>query len=76
MRAINESSPRHREWLPHREYRSIDVQPVEANQPYELLIEIWPTAVVVDAGGKIVLEVATGDTQGSGIFQHKDPEDR
>jgi len=30
----------------------------------------------VEKGGKIVFEVSSGDTQGSGIFQHNHPEDR
>nr|XP_018258888.1 uncharacterized protein I303_08428 [Kwoniella dejecticola CBS 10117]OBR81046.1 hypothetical protein I303_08428 [Kwoniella dejecticola CBS 10117] len=76
MRAVNESSPKHREWLPYREYRSVDVQSVEPNTRYDLLVEIWPTACVIEAGGKIVLEVHTGDTQGSGLFLHNDPVDR
>ncbi|GFZ47209.1 hypothetical protein JCM24511_04952 [Saitozyma sp. JCM 24511] len=76
LRAVNGSSPRHREWLPYREYRSTDVDYLQPGQRYELLVEIWPTACVVEAGGKIVFEVATGDTQGSGIFLHNDPIDR
>ncbi|WWD19961.1 hypothetical protein CI109_104434 [Kwoniella shandongensis] len=76
MRAINSASPKHREWLPYREYRSTDVQLVVPDTKYGLLVEIWPTACVVEAGGKIVLEVHTGDTQGSGIFLHNDPVDR
>lgn len=44
--------------------------------PYELQVEIWPTCVVVEAGASIVCEVATGDTQGCGIFLHHEPTDR
>lgn len=76
LRAVNTESPKHCDWLPYREYRSTDVDYLKPNTKYALLIEIWPTSVVVDAGGKIVLEVATGDTQGSGIFLHDDPADR
>jgi hypothetical protein len=76
LRKINESSTRHREWLPHREYRSTDVQYLVPEERYSLLVEIWPTACVIDAGGRLVLEVASGDTQGSGIFLHNDPVDR
>lgn len=76
LRAINTESPKHRDWLPYREYRSTDVDYLKPKTKYALLVEIWPTSVVVDAGGKIVLEVATGDTQGSGIFLHDDPVDR
>lgn len=76
MRAINTSSPKHHDWLPYREYRSSDVQPVEPNTPYNLLVEIWPTQVVVEKGNTLVFEIATGDTQGCGIFKHDDLEDR
>jgi hypothetical protein len=39
-------------------------------------VEVWPTSVVVEEGGRLVLEVASGDTQGSGIFRHDDEVDR
>lgn len=70
MRKVLSEHPRHRDYMPHREYLSTDVQPLRANEIYEVDIEIWPTNVVVEKGGKIVLEVASGDTQGCGIFQH------
>ncbi|KAF1971870.1 X-Pro dipeptidyl-peptidase protein [Bimuria novae-zelandiae CBS 107.79] len=76
MRKINTSHPRHREWLPHRDYFSTDVQPVIPGDVYPVDVEIWPTNVVIEKGGKIVFEVSGGDTQGSGIFQHNHPEDR
>ena len=76
MRKINTSHPRHREWLPHRDYFSTDVQPVIPGDVYPVDVEIWPTNVVVEKGAKIVFEVSSGDTQGSGIFQHNHPEDR
>ncbi|KAF2446287.1 hypothetical protein P171DRAFT_385100 [Karstenula rhodostoma CBS 690.94] len=76
LRTINPSRPRHREWLPHRDYFSTDVQPVIPGDIYPVDVEIWPTNVVVEKGGKIVFEVSSGDTQGSGIFQHNHPEDR
>ncbi|GHJ83654.1 hypothetical protein NliqN6_0056 [Naganishia liquefaciens] len=76
LRAINESDPRHREWLPRRDYESKDVAYLEPEQKYDLLVEIWPTQVVVSPGGKIVLEVATGDSQGCGIFLHNEETDR
>jgi predicted acyl esterase len=49
---------------------------VKAEEVYEVDIEIWPTSVVVETGGKIVLEVASGDTQGCGVFQHDSELDR
>ena len=76
MRKIEDQHPKHTEWLPHREYRSTDVQSVEPETVYGVDIEIWPTNVVIEKGGKLVLEVSSGDTQGCGIFGHKSPEDR
>ena len=43
---------------------------------YPVDVEIWPTNVIVEKGGKLILEVASGDTQGSGIFKHTGPDDR
>ena len=43
---------------------------------YSVDVEVWPTNVVVEKGGKLVLEVSSGDTQGCGIFGHKSSEDR
>jgi hypothetical protein len=76
MRKIDESSPRHHEYLPHRRYESRDVSYLEPETQYSLLVELWPTAVVVSPGGKLVLEVNTGDSQGCGIFLHNEPTDR
>jgi len=76
LRKINSSHPRHREWLPHRDYFSTDVQPVIPGDIYPVDVEIWPTNVVVEKGGKLVFEISSGDTQGSGIFLHDHPEDR
>ncbi|KAK4542359.1 hypothetical protein LTR36_006815 [Oleoguttula mirabilis] len=76
LRKIDEQHPRHKEWLPYRQYRSTDVQEVKPDTVYEVDVEVWPTNVVVDKGGKLVFEVASGDTQGCGIFGHKSLEDR
>lgn len=76
LRKVHTDHPRHREYLPHREYLSTDVQEVKADTIYEVDVEIWPTNVVVEKGGKLVLEVSSGDTQGTGIFGHNHPEDR
>ncbi|BGP09035.1 hypothetical protein JCM10049v2_004890 [Rhodotorula toruloides] len=76
LRKIDETSPRHRAYLPHRNYLSTDVSYLEPNTPYDCLVEIWPTAVVVSPGSSIVFEVATGDTQGAAIFLHHEPTDR
>ncbi|KAJ5683594.1 hypothetical protein N7462_006759 [Penicillium macrosclerotiorum] len=76
MREVDEKNPRNRSWLPHRNYYSTDVRPVIPGEVYEVDVEVWPTNVVVEKGGKIILEVASGDTQGCGTFQHNSPIDR
>ncbi|PKS12540.1 hypothetical protein jhhlp_000748 [Lomentospora prolificans] len=76
LRKVNKEHPKHREWLPHRDYTSKDVLPVIQGEVYAVDIEIWPTNVIVEKGGRLVFEVASGDTQGSGIFLHNDPNDR
>ncbi|KAJ6127570.1 hypothetical protein N7523_003182 [Penicillium sp. IBT 18751x] len=76
MRKTNPEHPRHRPYLPHRDYLSTDVLPVIPGEVYAVDVEIWPTNVVVEKGGKIVLEVSSGDTQGCGLFQHNSPVDR
>ncbi|KAK3685682.1 X-Pro dipeptidyl-peptidase C-terminal non-catalytic domain-containing protein [Podospora appendiculata] len=75
-RKVHDEDAKHKPWLPHREYLSTDVLPVEAGEVYGVDIELWPTNVVVDRGGQIVVEVSSGDTQGSGIFQHNSEIDR
>jgi predicted acyl esterase len=76
LRKVNTDHYKHRPWLPWRDYYSTDVLPVVPGEVYGVDIEVWPTNVVVEKGGKLVFEVASGDTQGSGIFQHNDPSDR
>ncbi|GAB1316051.1 hypothetical protein MFIFM68171_06261 [Madurella fahalii] len=76
LRKVNKQHPKHREWLPHRDYTSRDVLPVIQGEVYAVDVEVWPTCVVVEKGGMLVFEVASGDTQGSGIFLHDDPIDR
>lgn len=73
---VEETHPRHREWLPHREYRREDMQEVKGGVVYEVDVEVWPTNVVVEEGGRLVFEVGGGDTQGSGIFGHRSDVDR
>lgn len=75
-RAVHAEHPKHREWLPHREYLSTDVLPVVADEVYAVDVEVWPTNVVVEKGGRLVFEVSSGDTQGSGTFQHTSEVDR
>jgi predicted acyl esterase len=76
LRKTNAEHYKHRPWLPWRDYFSTDVLPVVPGEVYTVDIEVWPTNVVVEEGGKLVFEVSSGDTQGSGIFQHNDPSDR
>ena len=76
LRGVCESHPRHRAYLPYRGYLSTDVQPVTPGEVYAVDIELWPTNVVVEEGGRLLLEVSSGDSQGSGIFQHNSEHDR
>jgi predicted acyl esterase len=76
LRKTNPDHPKHRDYLPWRDYFSTDVQPVIPGDVYGVDVEVWPTNVVVEKGAKIVFEISSGDTQGSGIFQHNHAEDR
>ncbi|KAI1438529.1 X-Pro dipeptidyl-peptidase C-terminal non-catalytic domain-containing protein [Xylaria sp. CBS 124048] len=76
LRKTYKDHPKHRPWLPHREYFSVDAQAVKPGEVYGVDVEMWPTNVVVDTGNKIVVEIASGDTQGSGIFLHNSESDR
>jgi len=76
LRKIDEADPKNRSYLPQRNYLSTDVQRVEPEQVYAVDVEIWPTNVIAEKGGRIVFEVASGDTQGCGIFQHNSDRDR
>ena len=76
LRKTNPEHYKNRPYLPWREYLSTDVQPVLPGEIYSVDIEVWPTNVVIEKGGKIVFEVSSGDTQGSGLFLHNDPTDR
>ncbi|KAA8617367.1 X-Pro dipeptidyl-peptidase protein [Pyrenophora tritici-repentis] len=75
FRNTNPNHPKHREYLPWRDYFSTDVRPVIPGDIYSVDVEVCPTNVVVEKGSKIVFEVSSGDTQGSGIFQHNHPQD-
>ncbi|KAM5511611.1 x-pro dipeptidyl-peptidase (s15 family) protein [Fusarium oxysporum f. sp. phaseoli] len=76
LRKVNEGNSKNRPWLPWREYLSSDVQPVKNKEIYPVDIELWPTNVIVEKGGKLIFEVSSGDTQGCGLFQHTNPVDR
>ncbi|EFX03475.1 acyl esterase [Grosmannia clavigera kw1407] len=76
LRKVATHHRKHRDYLPWREYLSTDVQPVVPGEIYDVDVEVWPTSVVLEPGARLILEVASGDTQGCGIFQHNDPVDR
>ena len=87
-RAVDpERSLPYRPWHPHD--RAVPLTP---DEPTELLIEIWPTSVVIPAGYRIGLTVGGSDFEfpgdgpwpslygvefrGHGMFVHTDPVDR
>lgn len=76
LRKVDEHHPKNRPHMPYRNYFRGDVQKVEAENVYTVDVELWPTNVIAEKGGRIVFEVSSGDTQGSGIFQHSSQEDR
>jgi predicted acyl esterase len=76
MRKVDTKHQRHRSYLPYRDYFSTSKLPVLPGEIYPVDVEIWPTNVILEKGAKLIFEVSSGDTQGSGIFQHKDPSDR
>ena len=76
MREVNHQSTRNTFWHPHREYLSTEVLPVVPGEIYPVDIELWPTSVVLTPGEALIFEVASGDTQGAGRFEHNSPVDR
>ncbi|KAF5532894.1 x-pro dipeptidyl-peptidase [Fusarium mexicanum] len=76
LRKVDETNELNKSYLPHRNYLSTDVQPVEPNVVYGVDVEVWPTNVVVEKGHTLGLQIAGHDTQGSGLFEHNHPEDR
>ncbi|RFU23732.1 hypothetical protein B7463_g12606, partial [Scytalidium lignicola] len=76
LRKVNVNHPYHRSWQPHRDYNSTDVLPVIPNEIYEADVEFWPTNVIVAARERLVLEVSSGDTAQTGVWEHNDPVDR
>ena len=76
LRKVNENSPRHQVWHPHREYLSTDYAPLKSGQVYPVDVEIWPTNVVMSQGDRLVFEISSGDTQGAGLFEHNSKQDR
>jgi predicted acyl esterase len=75
--------------VPHQPYHSHDdKQPLKPGDVYELLIEIWPTCIVLPAGYRLALDVRGADFareldpkaisphRGSGPWLHDDARDR
>ena len=76
LRQTNPDDPRHQAWHPHRDYLSSNVQLLRPGEIHTVDVEIWPTNVIVEEGGRLKLEVASGDTQGVGLFRHDSSADR
>ena len=76
LRKTNPKNPYHHTFLPHRDFLSTDVQPVIPDEVYSVDVDIWPTNVIVAEGGRLVLDVSSGDTAGTGFWGHNDPNDR
>jgi len=76
FRKTNPEHARHREWLPWRDYMAGDAAAMVLNEVYPVDVEVWPTNVVVEKGGRLILEIGAVELLGAGIFQHDDPVDR
>ncbi|PNP58205.1 hypothetical protein THARTR1_01902 [Trichoderma harzianum] len=76
LRKVEDKHPQHRSYLPYRQYFSTDEELLTPNIIYAVDVEIWPTNVVMNGGDTLVLEIASGDTTGSGLFRHESKVDR
>ncbi|KAJ5871801.1 uncharacterized protein N7529_004154 [Penicillium soppii] len=76
LRKPNPQHPHHRAWLPYRDFYFTDVLPVVSSDVYPVEVELWLTNVVVESGGRLALEVSSGDTSGTGFWGHDGPFDR
>ncbi|KIJ29847.1 hypothetical protein M422DRAFT_235107 [Sphaerobolus stellatus SS14] len=76
LRAVDPTHPFHKHYQPHHPFTRAVVDYPPPTVPFEALVEIWPTNVVIAAGNKLVFEVSPRDTQGVGIFGLNHPEDR
>lgn len=76
LRKVNPQHPRHRPWLPYRDYYSTDVLPVIPNEVYTVDVELRPTNVVLQKGERLVSDIGASELAGSGLFQHNGPSDR
>lgn len=73
LRAIDESHPRHKSYLPFRPFRKSDESFPESDKVYDMIVEIWPTNVIISKGNQLVLEVSPKDSQGGERFRHLHP---
>ncbi|KIJ55804.1 hypothetical protein M422DRAFT_24318 [Sphaerobolus stellatus SS14] len=76
VRAVDEKHQFHRHYTPYRPFTSSVVDFPVQKIPFEALVEIWPTNVVVSPGNKLVFEICSQDTQGFGGFGSNHPHDR
>ena len=76
LRKVDDKNSKHREYLPYRNYFKDEVEMLQPEVCYSADVEVWPTNVIAEKGGRLVFEVSSGDTQGCGIFQHTDKDDR
>jgi predicted acyl esterase len=70
---------RSRPWRPYHPHD--ERQPLTPGDTYELVVELWPTCVVLQPGSRLALTVAGRDFEredgtGSAPFLHRDPVDR
>ncbi|KAE8422620.1 Alpha/Beta hydrolase protein [Aspergillus pseudocaelatus] len=76
LRKTNPDHPSHRPWLPWRDFYRSDIQTVNPQKISPVDVEIWPINIVVEAGGRLILEISSRNTAGIGIWGHTDPNDR
>ena len=76
LRKTRSENPKHSAHLPYREYSKNDEELLIPGQVYEVDVEIWPTTVTMVKGDVLVLEVGSGDTDGTGLFEHASAVDR
>ena len=76
LRRTRPEHPKHRDYLPYREYFQEDEELLHLDKVYAVDVEIWPTSVVMDRGDLLEVEISSGDTDGSGLFLHQDATDR
>ena len=87
--ATDENHPQHRPWLPHHVHSTTAKTHIKPNTVYTVDVEFWPTNVVIQKGGRLILEIAASDNPTIidgvekkdthppvGLWTHNDPRDR